>query len=208
MLLRQEWHPNHKACFRRSAITALGGVQADQASIQMPKYHAPFSVQAEENLLKGSPFKTLDALITVFEDFKDGTGVLYLRTKPQSGRGNLLPYEVDGLRDIRDQESGKTMRAYLGQTYLFHEAFRWTDHLSDCCMTSHGTKNSQRLLCACSTHINATVVGPCHCLWCLSVKSSSLCSLLPFLLSIYWSAFSVTLNSVLHRKHKFFQEHM
>lgn len=43
----------------------------------------------------------------------------------QPKRGDLVPHEVDGVRDILDTESGKTLRAYLGQTYLFHEAFRW-----------------------------------------------------------------------------------
>ena len=76
-------------------------------------------------LLLASRFKSLDALLKIFEDFDGGSGVLYLRAEPsKEADKDLVSWEVDGLRDILDMETGKTLRAYLGQTYLFHVAFR------------------------------------------------------------------------------------
>ena len=49
---------------------------------------------------------------------------MYVRAQRQHLRGDLVPHVVNGCNDIRDQETGKTLRAYLGQTYLFHKAFK------------------------------------------------------------------------------------
>ena len=82
------------------------------------------TMQATKLLLKASPFKSLGALLEIFKDFEGGTGVMYVITQPQPKRDDLVPCEVDGIKDIRDQETGKTLRSYLSQTYLTHEAFR------------------------------------------------------------------------------------
>ena len=81
-------------------------------------------MQAMKLLLKGSLFKSLGALLEVFKDFEAGTGVMYVVTQPQPKRDELVPCEVDGIKDIRDQETGMTVRSYLSQTYLAHKAFR------------------------------------------------------------------------------------
>ncbi len=81
-------------------------------------------VQAKTLLLKASPFRSLEALLSLFEDLKGGTGVMYVRAQRQRLRGDLVPHVVNSCKDIWDQETGKTLRAYLGQTYLFHKAFK------------------------------------------------------------------------------------
>lgn len=88
-------------------------------------HHEMCHTQARHMLLVSSRFKSLDALLKIFEDFDGGTGVLYLRAEPsKEADKDLVPCEVDGVRDIQDMETGKTLRAYLGQTHLFHKAFR------------------------------------------------------------------------------------
>ena len=69
------------------------------------------TIQAKDLLLEASPFKNLEALLEVFKDFEAGTGVMYVRTKPQPKRDDLVPCEVDGIKDIRDQEIGETLRS-------------------------------------------------------------------------------------------------
>ena len=81
-------------------------------------------MQAKDLLLKVSPFKSLEALLEVFKDFEAGTGVMYVVTQPQPKRDALIPCEVDGVKDIKDQETGETLRSYLTQAYLTHKAFR------------------------------------------------------------------------------------
>ena len=89
--------------------------------------------QAKTLLLEASPFKSLEALLSLFDDLNGGTGVMYVRAERQCLRGDLVPHVVDGCKDIKDAETGKTLREYLGQTYLFHRAFRYarprTSHL-------------------------------------------------------------------------------
>ena len=80
------------------------------------------TMQAKTLLLKASQFKSLEALLEVFKDFEGGTGIIYLRTQPQPKRDDLVPCEVDGIKDIRDQETGTTLRSYLTQAYLNHKA--------------------------------------------------------------------------------------
>ena len=89
------------------------------------------TMQAKTLLLKASPFNSLEALLSLFEDLDGGTGVMYVRAQRQRLRGDLVPHVVSGCKDVRDQETGKTLRAYLGQTYLFHKAFK--------CVLSHST---------------------------------------------------------------------
>ena len=82
------------------------------------------NVQAKTLLLKRSPFRSLEALLSLFDDFAEGTGVMYVRAQRQPLRGDLVSHVVDGCKDVQDEETGKTLRAYLGQTYLFHKAFK------------------------------------------------------------------------------------
>ena len=81
-------------------------------------------MQAKTLLLKASPFRSLEALLSLFEDFDGGTGVMYVRAQRQRLRGELVSHVVNGCKDIQDVETGSTLRAFLGQTYLFHKAFK------------------------------------------------------------------------------------
>ena len=91
----------------------------------------PCNVQAKTLLLKASPFRTLEALLSLFDDLNGGTGVMYVRAQRQRLKGDLVPHVVDGCKDIRDQDSGATLREYLGHTYLFHKAFKCVPHAKD-----------------------------------------------------------------------------
>lgn len=90
------------------------------------------TIQAKDLLLKASPFKSLEALLEVFKDFEAGTGVMYVVTQPQPKRDALVPCEVDGIKDIKDQETGETLRSYLTQAYLTHKAFRQDQGTCSC----------------------------------------------------------------------------
>ena len=92
--------------------------------LSVPGLGATSDVQARNLLLMASPFKSLEALLSLLDDFGEGTGVMHVRAQRQPIRGNLVPAVVNGIRDIRDEETQTTLRAYLGQTYLFHKAFK------------------------------------------------------------------------------------
>ena len=49
---------------------------------------------------------------------------MYVRAERQRLRGDLVPHIVNGCKDIQDTATGKTLLAYLCQSYLFHEAFK------------------------------------------------------------------------------------
>ena len=102
------------------------------------------TMQAKDFLLKASPFKSLEALLEVFMDLEAGTGVMYVVTQPQPKRDALIPCEVDGIKDIKDQETGETLRSYLTQAYLTHKAFR-QDQDTCSCLHAHITASRQCL---------------------------------------------------------------
>ncbi len=77
-----------------------------------------------------SPFKSLEALLSLFDDLNGGTGIMYVRARRQRLKGDLVPHMVDGCKDIRDEDSGATLREYLGQTYLVHKTFTYVLHVS------------------------------------------------------------------------------
>ena len=104
-------------------------------------------MQAKDLLLKASPVKSLEAFLEIFKDFEAGTGIMYVRTKSQPKRDDLVPCEVDGIKDIKDQETGETLRSYLTQAYLTHPAFR-QDWGICCCFHARITASRQCLHCS------------------------------------------------------------
>ena len=81
-------------------------------------------MQAKRLLLKASRFKSLEALLSLFNDLDGQTGVMYVRAERQPTRGDLIPHEVNGRKDIQDSATEQWLLTYLGQTYLFHKAFK------------------------------------------------------------------------------------
>ncbi len=82
----------------------------------------PCNVQAKTLLLKASPFRTLEALLSLFDDLNGGTGVMYVRAQRQRLKGDLVPHVVDGCKDIRDRTQallcGNTWATRISSTRL------------------------------------------------------------------------------------------
>lgn len=79
-------------------------------------------------LLLNSPFETAEALLKLLKDLGGGTGVVDVRAQRQPDDDDLVPCTVDGVKDIRDEQSGKTLQAFLSQLYLSHPVFRYRSY--------------------------------------------------------------------------------